>query len=720
MTADPRSVSHRGDPVGAFTNLDDYNALPRIEGLVLSPDGARLVCSVQTLSSDRTTFQTSLWEVDPDGVRPARRLTRSAAGESAPAFGAGGDLLFISKRPSGDKGSKAVGDVADAADASSQVPALWCLPVAGGEPRTLVSAPGGLTGVYVARDAGTVVVTGSVLPGAADTDADRRAARKKAGVSALLHESTPVRHWDHDLGPDQVRLFVVEQAVEVAADARDGVDPDAEAAMLRDLAPSAGRALDEPSIAISSDGAVVVAAWHEVHALGRESKSLVVIDTATGNRRVLAGTPPTSTDADADLGAGGACSHWYDHPAISPDGRLIVCIDETEATYERAPRLTLWLIDTVSGAGRDLLPGFPLWPGSPVFSIDSSVVFFTADDNGRRPIFRVDVESGTVVKLTAGGAYSSVNVAPAGRDLFALRADVDRPMTPVRLNADIADQEPVVLRGPGRPLHLPGHVEEVETVTPDGARVRAWLVLPDSATADHPAPLALWVHGGPLASWDAWSWRWNPWLLAARGWAVLLPDPALSQGYGDDFVQRGWGNWGPVPFADLMAITDATIARDDIDATRTAAMGGSYGGYMANWIAGHTERFKAIVTHASLWTTDHFTGATDHPWAWEQEWGHPLERPERFERNSPHLHIAAIRTPMLVIHGDRDYRVPIGEGLRLFADLVRYGVDVKFLYFPDENHWVLKPGNAKVWYETVFAFLDHHVLDAPWIRPDLV
>ena len=678
MTTDRTSVSHRGDPVGAFTNLDDYNALPRIDGLVLSPDGTRVVCSVQALSPERTTFQTSLWDVDPEGVRPAHRLTRSVAGESAPAFGAGGDLLFISKRPAIDKGSKAAGDVVDGADVSSQVAALWCLPVAGGEPRALVSAPGGLTGVYVARDAGTVVVTGSVLPGAADTDAARRATRKKAGVSALLHDSTPVRHWDHDLGPDQVRLFVVEQGLEVAADIRDGVDPDAEAATLRDLAPSAGRALDEPSIAISCDGAMVVAAWHDVHARGRESRSLVAIDTATGDQRVLACPRPTSGDADADLGAGDARSHWYDHPAISPDGRLIVCVDETEATYERAPHITLWLIDAASGAGRDLLPGFPLWPADPVFSADSSAVFFTADDDGRRPIFRVDVESGTVVKLTAAGAYSCVNVAPTGRDLFALRADVDRPMTPVRLSSDIADQEPVVLRGPGRPLDLPGHVEEVETVAPGGARVRAWLVLPDSATADHPAPLALWVHGGPLASWDAWSWRWNPWLLAARGWAVLLPDPALSQGYGDDFIQRGWGNWGPVPFADLMAITDATVARDDIDATRTAAMGGSYGGYMANWIAGHTDRFKAIVTHASLWTTDHFTGATDHPWAWEQEWGHPLERPERFERNSPHLHVAAIRTPMLVIHGDRDYRVPIGEGLRLFADLVRYGVDVKF------------------------------------------
>ena len=503
MTADPGSMSHRGDPAGAFTDLDDYNALPRIEGLVLSPDGTRLVCSVQTLSPDRATFQSSLWDVDPDGARSARRLTRSAAGESAPAFGAGGDLLFVSKRPDGDKARKAAGGAGDGAEASSQVAAVWCLPVAGGEPRALVSAPGGLTGVYVARDAGTVVVTGSVLPGAADTDADRRAARKKAGVSALLHESTPVRHWDHDLGPDQVRLFVVEQGgvVEqgaVEADSSDGVDPDTHAAMLRDLAPTAARALDEPSIAISADGAVVVAAWHEVHARGRETKSLVAIDTVTGKRRVLAGTAPTSPDADADLATANAYSHWYDHPAISPDGRLIVCVDESEGTYERAPRVTLWLIDTASGAGRDLLPGFPLWPASPVFSADSSAVFFTADDDGRRPIFRVDVESGIVVKLTAAGAYSSVNVAPAGRDLFALRSDIDRPMTPVRLSADIADQEPVVLPGPGRPLDLPGHVEEVETVAPDGARVRAWLVSP---TAPRPINQHRWHCGYTVGRW---------------------------------------------------------------------------------------------------------------------------------------------------------------------------------------------------------------------------
>ena len=355
-----------------------------------------------------------------------------------------------------------------------------------------------------------------------------------------------------------------------------------------------------------------------------------------------------------------------------------------------------------------------------MFSADSSAVFFVADEQGRAPVFRVDLESGDVVRLAGDGSYSSLNVSRSGEHIFALRATIDQPMTPVRIAVEGADQQPLVLRGPGGPLDVPGRVEEVEATAPDGARVRAWLVVPDGASADNPAPLALWVHGGPLMSWNAWSWRWNPWLLAARGWAVLLPDPALSQGYGDDFVQRGWGKWGPVPFADLMAITDVAVARDDIDGTRTAAMGGSYGGYMANWIAGHTDRFEAIVTHASLWTTDHFTGATDHPRAWEMEWGHPLERPERFALNSPHLHAASITTPMLVIHGDKDYRVPIGEGLRLFSDLVHFGVDAKFLYFPDENHWVLKPGNAKVWYQTVFAFLDHHVLGAAWVRPDLV
>src|SRR5262249_26559106 len=155
-------------------------------------------------------------------------------------------------------------------------------------------------------------------------------------------------------------------------------------------------------------------------------------------------------------------------------------------------------------------------------------------------------------------------------------------------------------------------------------------------------------HGGPLGSWSTWSWRWNPWLLVAAGYAVLLPDPALSTGYGQDFVQRGWGAWGDKPFTDGMAVTDAVVARDDIDGTRTAVMGGSCGGYMANWIAGHTDRFRAIVSHASLWALDQFGPTTDASFYWQREMS-----PEMAYENSPHRFVGDIRTPMLVVHGDK-------------------------------------------------------------------
>jgi dipeptidyl aminopeptidase/acylaminoacyl peptidase len=233
--------------------------------------------------------------------------------------------------------------------------------------------------------------------------------------------------------------------------------------------------------------------------------------------------------------------------------------------------------------------------------------------------------------------------------------------------------------------------------------------------------MLLWIHGGPLSSWNSWSWRWNPWLAVAKGYAVLLPDPALSTGYGVDFVQRGWRGWGGKPFTDLMSVTDAAVARDDIDAERTAALGGSFGGYMANWVAGHTKRFLAIVTHASVWSLDQMGPTTDAAYYWYRELDAALS-----DANSPDRWVDDITTPMLVIHGAKDYRVPLGEAIRLWWDLTSrtQGEDGtsqhKFLYFPDENHWILTPGHVKVWYETVFAFLAHHVLGADWERPALL
>ncbi len=327
--------------------------------------------------------------------------------------------------------------------------------------------------------------------------------------------------------------------------------------------------------------------------------------------------------------------------------------------------------------------------------------------------------SGEFTRLTADDfAYADVQVSPDGESVYAMRTSYTEPFRPVRLDARTPDQYSTPLPGPSDVPPLPGRLVEVETKADDGVRVRSWLALPEGASAESPAPLLLWIHGGPLGSWNAWSWRWNPWIAVARGYAVLLPDPGLSTGYGLEFIKRGWGSWGQAPYTDLLAATDAAEARDDIDETRTAAMGGSFGGYMANWVAGHTDRFKAVVTHASLWALDQFGPTTDAPWYWAREM-----TPEMATANSPHLHVGQISTPMLVVHGDRDYRVPIGEALRLWSEIASQAqaddgsMPHKFLYFPDEGHWVLSPQQARVWNQTVLAFLDHHVLGEPWETP---
>jgi dipeptidyl aminopeptidase/acylaminoacyl peptidase len=687
----------------AFEDLRDFMAMPRLTGLRLSPDGSWLAATVQALSPDGKKFSASIWRMATEpGGRPAVRLTRSAEGEASPEFLPDGALLFLSKRPGPAAGPSSASDGQDK-------PALWLLPPGGGESRRVVARPSGVTGLATARNTMSVAVTSPVLPGSAgpDQDAKRRQARKDAGVTAILHESAPVRYWDHDLGPDEPRLLLAE----VGADG---------AGQPRDLTPEPGRALDEQHFELTPDGRLAVTGWAVWDDVGNMRGDVVVIDGATGERTALLSAPGFD----------------FRDPHISPDGDWVLCTRETHETYADPGDVTLVIAPlagskqpgraAVAGhaAGRDLLAGFDRWPVTAAWAADNRCVYFTADDGGRCPIFRADIAAGDITKITTDdGAYSSLNPSPDGRFLYALRAAVDSPPAAVRVDLAAPGAEPQRLAGPAGPPELPGRLTEITAAAGDGTAIRGWLALPSGASASAPVPLLLWVHGGPLSSWNSWSWRWNPWLMVARGYAVLLPDPALSTGYGRDFIARGHGEWGGRPYTDVMAITDAAVARPDIDEARTAMMGGSFGGYMANWIAGHTSRFRAIVSHASVWALDQIFATTDTPAEWRRQFGSPLTQPERYAANSPHLHAASVVTPMLVIHGDKDYRVPIGEALRLWTDLAggQGGLAAaKFLYFPDENHWVLTPGHATVWYETVLAFLAQHVLGEPWSRPELL
>jgi dipeptidyl aminopeptidase/acylaminoacyl peptidase len=679
-------------PAGPFARLTDYVAIPRVGGLALSPDGRRLAVPVQTLDAERTKWQTAIWEVDPEGATPPRRLTRSAPGESAPAWAPDGSLLFTSARP--DPGAKPEGE--------DPKPALWALPAEGGEARPVLSRPAGISGFAVAADSGDVVVAAATFPGASAPEADeeRRKQRKEAGVSAVLHEGYPVRFWDHDLGPASTHLF---WAGQLPAEQEAGTASDA--VQLRDLTPDAAPPdRSGEDFALSPDGRLLARSEEVPDGPAGKRTRVVAVETATGASRVLVDDPLAEVYA----------------ARFSPDGTRLVCVREFLATYSEPPDYTLLLVDVASGDTRELTAGFDRWPSAPQFSADGTAVYFLADDDGRHALFRVEVDGGAPVRLTANGSYSDLQVARDGSALYALRSGYDSPALPVRLDPTATGQDPRPLPSPGALDGLPGTLRELSATANDGTRVQSWLVLPEGASAETPAPLVLWIHGGPLMSWNSWSWRWCPWVLAAQGYAVLLPNPGLSQGFGQDFVRRGWGEWGGDPYTDLMAAVDTAERLPEIDAERTAAMGGSFGGYMANWVATQTDRFKAIVTHASLWDLDAFMGTTDAAYFWEKEFGDPLREPKRYEQNSPHRYADAIRTPMLVVHGDKDYRVPVTEALRLWYDLQKRGVPSKFLYFPDENHWVLTPGNARVWYETVLAFLAEHVLGREWQRPELL
>jgi len=641
-----------------FQDLDEFLALPRASGLAVSPDGSRVVTSIAELNEKRTEFVSAIWELDPAGKQPARRLTRGVKGESSPEFTADGDLLFVAARPTEDD---------DKPPAS-----LWRLPAAGGEAVEELALPGGIDAVRTARAAAATVVAAKLMRSAASADQDKRlrTLRKDNKISAVVHSGYPVRYWDHDLGPDRPHLLDVGGP--------------------RDLTPQPGDALGEADFDVSSDGTFVVTSWHDPAPGASIRGTLVRIDLATAQRATVADDP------DADL----------EHPTISPDGTAVAFIRETHSTPDKAPRITLCHMRS-GEPFVELTAEWDRWPTSVTWSVDGSVLIVTADEGGRGPVFAVAPSSGTVTRLTDDDyTYSDVRTAPEDV-IFAMRSSYAQPPHPVRIDPDGTVTE---LSCAERPK-LPGTLTEVTAAADDGQPVRSWLALPHGDTQ---APLVLWMHGGPLASWNAWHWRWNPWLLVARGYAVLMPDPALSTGYGQDFIQRGWGAWGFAPYTDLMAATDAACAHPRVDGTRTAAMGGSFGGYMANWIAGHTDRFDAIVTHASLWALDQFGPTTDGAYWWAREM-----TPEMAEQNSPHRFVGQIRTPMLVIHGDKDYRVPIGEALRLWFELLTESglpaaVDGtsphRFLYFPSENHWVLSPQHAKIWYQVVTAFLARHVL----------
>ena len=636
-----------------FENLTDFIRIPRVTGLALAPDGSRLVATVQEPDEKLARYVTALWDIPlAPGGTPAR-LTRSEQGESAPEFGPDGALLFVSSRPDGE----------DAA--------LWSLPSVG-EPRRIATSPGGLG---APRSAGGVVVaTGSRLVGStsAEDDETRRAERKDQAVTAILHDGMPIRWWDHELDVASPRLFAIDPAT----------------GEVRDLTPDVGQQLRNGDFDLSADGSFVLATFAERATRGRPRNVVVRIEVASGVRTILLEeTRADDTIVDAST------------PRISPDGTRYVVARSIRGTFDTPHREWLEVRSLSDPAAVVTLDIGDVTPSSdPVWSPDGTTVFATGDLDGVGAVLAVDPVTGAADTIVDDASYSSLLPHPDGRSLLALRASMDSPATPVRIPLVASGLEarggpapslqsvsPTFLPTPTDIGELPGTVVRVHADV-DGVDVPGYLFLPNEVPDGASPPVMTWIHGGPFSSWNAWSWRWCPWLAVQRGYAVLLPDPALSTGYGDGAIARAWPHRAGVVWREIEGLLDAVLdEHPSLDRARTALLGASFGGYMTNWIAGHTDRFRCIVTHAGLWSLDQQHDTTDNAAGKNGIFGTEAEHPEWYADNSPDRTQDEIVTPMLLIHGDSDQVVPVHESLNTYRQLCQTG-KVELRLVPGGDH----------------------------------
>jgi dipeptidyl aminopeptidase/acylaminoacyl peptidase len=655
--------------------VEQHISLRRVSAVAPSPDGAWLAVAVQRLDREGTKYVSDLWKVPTDGGAPLQ-LTRGDSKDTAPCFRRDGALGFLSNRQPNE--------IKPDEDAEKRMQ-VWLLPAGGGEPQQLTDEPLGVEAFRFARAADRLVLLAPVL-----SDVERakqrevEAERRKKGSSARKYTQQPVRHWDHWLHEDAAR-----PNTHVIACAADGTGR-------KDLTPQARRELSiEPGFDIARDGTQVAVTWQTVGKDRELDTSILLVDIDSGTTRILGAADCTSNDS----------------PLFAPDGRTLAVIRSTRSA-ERVERPTLALIDLASGAIREAATAFDAWPHIGDWSADGTRLYVTADLAGHVPVFAVEVATQRVERITHGqsaGAHSDLHVLADGRIAGVRTTFLEPPETfVVQPRADSPPQPLARLAGFAAPDWAV--VENHSVKSTDGADVQYFVVRP-KAQGRH--PVLLWIHGGPIGmTADAWHWRWNPLLAVAQGYTVVQPNPRGSTGFGQDYVQGIWGNvWGDQCYKDLMAVADAIEQRPDVDRSRIMAMGGSFGGYMTNWIGTQTQRFRCLITHACVTTMAQFTGTTDHPAWWYLEMGgeNPYADPAKFDRYAPIRYVSQWKTPALIIHGEQDYRCPINEGLNLFEALQYHGVPSELLIFPDENHWILKPRNIVAWYEAVLEFIGRHM-----------
>jgi dipeptidyl aminopeptidase/acylaminoacyl peptidase len=655
--------------------FEDMMKLKRVGSPELSPDGKWIVFDAVDVDLEANTKMSHLWIVPAAGGE-ARRLNQTPNQEERPRFSPDGKRLIWTSK----------------ATDPTQIWICNFTPESGGldgQPQQLTHISTGADGGIWSPDGKNVVFLSSVYPEAKDDAENKKRDDElaKSKVKAKIFTKLLYRHWTAYTEYKRSHLFVV--SADASGEARDLTPGD------HDVPPFNLGGQD--MYAVSPDG----------QELAYTSNIDDVEATSTNNEIFLV---PMAGGAPKKI----STSPGNDNtPVYSPDGNHLAWRSMARGGFE-ADKESLMIYQRKLGQSRNATVNFDRSVGSVAWAPDSKTIYFTAEDHGESPIWTLPLD-GKQPKQIARVHADDLTLANDGSALFFSQVSVQAPSEIARIDLKQggANLKPVAVTKMNDALLATIDMQPMESFQFPGANnesVEGFLVRPPGFDSTKKYPLKFLIHGGPQGSWgNSWSYRWNPQLFAATGnYVVVMINFHGSTGYGQKFTDSISGDWGGKPYEDLMKGLDyVEKTYPFIDKNREAALGASYGGYMANWLLGHTDRFKCIMSHDGMFNTESAYGTTEELWFNEWEFkGLPWKNRELYRKFSPHLFADKFKTPTLVVHGQLDFRLDVSEGFQLFTTLQRLNVPSKMLYFPDEGHWVLKPQNARLWYKTVNDWVD--------------
>lgn len=650
--------------------VEDMWAMKRIGSLALSPDGKWIAFSLTEYSMEQNQGRTDIFLVSTR-TGELRQLTTYSGYDGHPVWMPDGKrIAFVSTR-----------------DGSPQI---YLLELRGGEARKLTDLPTGVQSFVVSPDGKYFLVQTEVYPEAKTLEESARMDRKRkeSKVKARIITRLLYRHWNRWLEGKRRHVYLV---------AADG-------SVIRDVTPGD---FDTPPISLGSghdftfspDGKEIAFVRNEDPVVAISTNNdIFVVPVAGGERKKI--TESRAND---------------NQPVYSPDGGYIAYHAMARPGFE-ADQYDLMLYDRKTGSIRNLTEQFDRDVDEIVWSPDSRFIYFNSRNEGRRSVFRIRIRDGKIEELIHDHINTSLAVSPDGRSLYFRRQCSTMPYEIFVFDLKKKKERQLTFVNRERLAQLQmNHVEDFWFESFDGRKVHGFLLKPPFFEPGKKYPMVYLIHGGPQGMWsDDFHYRWNSQMFASPGYIVAMVNFRGSKGYGQWFCDQVSKDWGGGPYKDLMAGLDYLYRTYDfIDTTRVAAAGASYGGFMINWIAGHTDRFRCLVSHDGVAEQVSMYGATEELWFPEWEFGGtPYENPELYDRFSPVRYAKNFKTPMLLIHGEQDFRVPYTQGLQMFTALQRMGVPSKLLYFPDEDHFVTKPQNARLWWNTVLGWI------AEWINKE--